>query len=164
MNQKNVTYLSLGSNMGDKKKNIEAAIEYIEVYVGKILQASNFYSSESWGFESDLFLNNAIEVLTKMSPLQLLNKIKIIEQKMGSVHNSFFEGYQPRIIDIDIIYYNDFLYRQKILNIPHLSMHHRKFVLMPLLELCPQKIHPVYNKNVIALLKACNDKNKVSIL
>ncbi|APD06233.1 dihydroneopterin aldolase [Flavobacteriaceae bacterium UJ101] len=161
MNRKNVTYLSLGSNLGNKKENIEEGIKLIKESVGEIIQISNYYISESWGFKSEDFLNNIIEVETRFAPLQLFNRIKLIEEKLGAFHNSYLEGYQSRIIDIDVIYYNNFLYNQKLLSIPHLNMHNRKFVLLPLLELNSDIKHPIFNKDVKELLKVCTDRSEV---
>lgn len=89
------------------------------------------------------------------------NRIKLIEEKLGAFHNSYLEGYQSRIIDIDVIYYNNFLYNQKLLSIPHLNMHNRKFVLLPLLELNSDIKHPIFNKDVKELLKVCTDRSEV---
>ncbi len=163
MNNKKVTYLSLGSNLGNKKKNIEKAIEYLKKSVGEVVKISNYYLSESWGFKSDDFLNNIVEIKTHFSPLQLFNRLKMIEKGMETFHNSFSDGYQSRSIDIDIIYYDNILYNQKLLTIPHINMHNRKFVLLPLLELCPKKKHPLFNKDVKELLEACYDKSKVAL-
>lgn len=161
MNYKNVTYLSLGSNLGNKEATIDRGIKLIDDYVGKVTQISNYYVSEAWGFKSDDFLNNIIEVKTRFAPLQLFNRIKIIEKELGAFHNSYLNGYQPRIIDIDIIYYNNVLYNQKLLNIPHINMHNRKFVLLPLFELNSFIKHPVFNKSVGELLEECIDESKV---
>lgn len=161
MNRKNVTYLSLGSNLGNKKENIKKAVKCVEKSIGTIVQISNYYISESWGFRSNDFLNNMIEVETCFSPVQLFNRIKIIEKELGAFHNSLLEEYQPRTIDIDIIYYNKILYNQKLLKIPHVNMHNRKFVLLPFLELNEYIKHPVFNKNVSELLKVCDDLSEV---
>lgn len=161
MNQKNVTYLSLGSNIGDKKKYIEQAIQLVKEQVGEVLQISCYYVSEAWGFTSDDFLNNVIKVKTILAPLQLLYRIKMIEKSIGAYHDSLSEGYQARKIDIDIIYYNNSIYKQKSLTIPHAHMHNRKFVLMPLLELNTALKHPIFNKDCKEMLTLCNDKSKV---
>ncbi len=163
MNNKKVTYLSLGSNLGNKKENIEKAIKHLKKSVGEVVKISNYYLSESWGFKSDDFLNNIVEIKTHFDPLQLFNRLKIIEKRMEAFHNSFSSGYQSRSIDIDIIYYESILYKQKSLTIPHVNMHNRKFVLLPLVELCPQRKHPLFNKNVRELLEACCDKSKINL-
>ncbi len=161
MNRKNVTYLSLGSNVGNKKGYIRQALQYIEEYIGEVVQESHYYVSEAWGFESDDFLNSVIEVKTLFDPLQLLNRIKMIENTIGAYHNSLLEGYHARKIDIDIIYYNNFIYKQKLLKIPHVHMQNRKFVLLPFLDLNSTLKHPVFNKNIEELIILCNDKSKV---
>ena len=164
MNYKNVTFLSLGSDLGDKEKNIAEAVLYIKSYIGKVLNISNLYISEAWGFESKhLFLNNVIKVETNLSPMQLLNEIQQIQNKMGSEHNSLMSGYESRIIDIDVIYYNNFIYNQKLLTIPHKQMQYRKFVLLPLLELSDNIKHPLFCVETFELLNKCKDKTKVTL-
>ncbi len=160
MNKENVTYISIGSNVGNRLHNIENAMSYI-MDIGRIEYKSKYYKSESWGFNSSYFINNIIVLKTKFSPIQLLDLLKRIEVKLGAIHDSNVEGYIDRIIDIDIIYYNNIIYKQKVLVIPHINMHNRKFVLLPMMELKKDIIHPIFNKNVEELLENCNDKTIV---
>jgi len=159
---KNIVYLSLGSNLGNKRENIEQAMIMIEKEVGLIKKTSRYYVSEAWGFETDhSFFNNIIQITTRLCPLQLLNKLKQIEWKISGYKHSSLNGYQSRHIDIDIIYYNRIIYKQKLLYIPHKFMHSRKFVLYPLKEVDSAIKHPIYNKNVNELLEQCSDNSEI---
>ena len=129
------TYLSLGSNLGNKKTNLEKAISLISTKVGKIIFVSSFYQSASWGFESENdFLNAVILIETQFSPFELLKKTQEIEKKMGRKTKTA-EKYSDRIIDIDILFYDDLIIDTPELKIPHPLWQERDFVRIPLLEI-----------------------------
>ena len=133
-------YLSLGTNLGDKEQNLLSAIKEIERRIGPVRAQSAFLSTEPWGFESEnTFLNAAVRVETELSPRALLRNTQQIERDMGRTQKSVDGQYHDRIIDIDILLYDDLHVHTKNLTIPHPHMYERDFVLIPLREILPQK-------------------------
>jgi len=131
----NTVYLSLGSNLGDKKSNLEKAVSLISKEVGKVISVSSFYQSAPCGFESENdFLNAVILIETSLSPFELLAKTQEIEKKMGRKTKTT-ETYSDRIIDIDILFYDDLIVNTPELKIPHPLWKERDFVKIPLAEL-----------------------------
>lgn len=129
-------YLSLGTNLGDKEANINRAIEKINDSVGTVLRTSSFIETEPWGFDSsNTFLNAALCVETNLSPGQLLNATQLIEREMGRTHKSVNRVYHDRLIDIDILLYDDITISTPALTIPHPLMQERDFVMIPLREI-----------------------------
>ena len=135
-------YLSLGTNLGDKKHNLVSAIKEIERRVGPVRAQSAFLTTEPWGFESEnTFLNAAVRVETELSPNALLRITQQIEREMGRTRKSSVDPqqstviYHDRIIDIDILLYDDLHINTKKLTIPHPHMYERDFVLIPLKEI-----------------------------
>lgn len=134
--EKHRAYLGLGTNLGDKEANILEAYRLIETHIGSITKRSAMYHSEPWGFESDnAFINTVIEVETSLSPLQLLAATQEQERIMGRTHKSTGGVYHDRIIDIDILLYDDITMQTPELTIPHPLMQQRDFVMQPLKEL-----------------------------
>ena len=128
-------YLSLGSNLGNKKTNLEKAVSLISKEVGKVISVSSFYQSAPCGFESENdFLNAVILIETSLSPFELLAKTQEIEKKMGRKTKTT-ETYSDRIIDIDILFYDDLIVNTPELKIPHPLWKERDFVKIPLAEL-----------------------------
>ena len=128
-------YLSLGTNLGDKEQNLVSAITEIERRIGPIRTQSAFLATEPWGFESEnSFLNAAVRVETDLAPLALLDETQQIERDMGRTQKSVEGKYHDRIIDIDILLYDDLYIQTKRLTIPHPLMYERDFVLIPLRE------------------------------
>jgi len=153
--------LLLGTNLGNKRNNLSVCIKYIEEKVGKIIQQSSVYETEPWGFKSkELFYNMAIEVETKLNPQELLKTIKEFEIEMGRKHTSN-DCYENRIIDLDILFYNNKVINSDELTIPHPKLHLRKFTLIPLIEILSNIEHPVFKKNITTLLNDCNDTSTV---
>lgn len=143
--------LLLGGNIGDRADFINKAIDLISERIGEVRTRSKFYESEAWGFEcDDKFLNMAIVVNTALSPFQLLSSIKEIEKELGRVKRKK-EEYESRVIDIDIIFYDNIVLVSDELTIPHCLMHERQFVIDPMKEVCPDYIHPILNRKVSEL-------------
>lgn len=133
-------YLSLGTNLGGKTQNLVSAITEIERRIGPVRAQSAFLTTEPWGFESEnTFLNAAVRVETALSPFDLLNKTQQIERDMGRTQKSVDGKYHDRIIDIDILLYDDLHINTPKLTIPHPLMYERDFVLIPLKEILLQK-------------------------
>ena len=131
-----IAYLSLGTNLGDKRKNIAEAINNIGELVGDVVRQSALYETEPWGFRSDnRFVNAAVCVDTQRSPRRLLEVTQRIEREMGRTLKSDGGEYHDRIIDIDILLYGDLHIDEPDLKIPHPLMHERDFVMMPLNEI-----------------------------
>jgi len=153
-NQVNLVYLALGSNLGDKKNNLNNSIDLIQKEGIFLKKRSKFYCTKSWPNENfPNFINAIILIETKLNITELFLKIKKIEKKLGrtkSIRN------HPRVCDIDIIDYNGEIIHRKLgnheLNIPHKRMHNRNFVLFPLYELDKDWVHPKINKNIVFLM------------
>jgi 2-amino-4-hydroxy-6-hydroxymethyldihydropteridine diphosphokinase len=145
-------FIGLGTNLGDRAKNLADAITQIEVEVGKSLSISSIYVSAPFGFTADTdFFNQVIAIETDLLPLDLLSRLKLIEAKMGRIKTKD-SGYESRIIDLDILDYKGQVYRFEQLSIPHEEMHRRDFVLLPLAEVEPDWIHPVSGESVSQLI------------
>lgn len=131
-----IAYLSLGTNLDDKRKNIAEAINNIGELVGDVVRQSALYETEPWGFRSDnRFVNAAVCVDTQLSPRRLLEVTQRIEREMGRTLKSDGGEYHDRIIDIDILLYGDLHIDEPDLKIPHPLMHERDFVMTPLNEI-----------------------------
>ena len=149
--KKSTTYLSLGSNIGDRTNNLKNAINSIENLVGKVNKISKFYENPAIGFDGDNFVNICVELVTHLSPKELLNSLLNIENEYGRKRLKSGE-YSSRIIDIDIIFYEDLIINQNGLVIPHPRMQSRHFVLKPLCDLNPDFIHPILGLKISQLL------------
>ncbi len=142
-------YLSLGSNIGDKKQNIEIAKKHLQNECGNITLVSDYFETEPWGFSSENnFINIALELETKLSPIGLLNKVLNIEREIGRVRKKNTNKYNDRLIDIDIVFYENEIIKTPDLIIPHPLMHKRLFVLQPLSQIIPDFIHPIFKKSI----------------
>lgn len=129
-------YLSLGTNLGNRKRNIREAIEKIEELIGVVERQSALYETKPWGFSSpNDFINACVLVETVMAPRQLLEATQRIEREMGRTHKSANGEYHDRIIDIDILMYDDLKVDDPDLKIPHPLMEEREFVMVPLKEI-----------------------------
>lgn len=154
----NTVYINLGGNLGDKRKNLEIALQVISRKIGKIQRQSLIYETEPWGFEdSKNFFNQVIEIDTSSNPPELLEKIKKIEERFGRSENQS-AIYQPRQMDIDILFFNDEIIKLPGLVIPHPRLHERNFVLEPLSELAADLVHPIFNQTILQLKATCKDK------
>ncbi len=158
MNQPKKAYISLGSNQGDKFKNLQNAIDCIHEQVGHIKIISKVYKTPAFGFEGESFLNTCLILETEFKASKLLKTLLDIEKQLGRVRSKK-EGYESRIIDLDIVFYEDEIVDSKSLQIPHPEMHKRKFVLQPLYNIASQMKHPILNKEVGVLLEECEDSS-----
>ncbi|WP_452231020.1 MULTISPECIES: 2-amino-4-hydroxy-6-hydroxymethyldihydropteridine diphosphokinase [unclassified Lacinutrix] len=156
MNQPKKAYISLGSNQGDKFKNLQNAVDRIHEQVGNIKIISKVYKTPAFGFKGESFLNTCLILETEFKASKLLKILLDIEKQLGRVRSKN-EGYESRIIDLDIVFYEDEIVDSKSLQIPHPEMHKRKFVLEPLHNIASQMKHPILNKEVGVLLAECED-------
>ena len=157
-------YLGLGSNLEDKRRNIESALALIAERVGGIRAVSTFHETQPWGYNSKKqYLNIAAAVETMLNPAKLLVVTQVIEHKVGRHHKTVNGEYYDRPIDIDILLYNDLILQSETLTIPHPLMHQRLFVLQPLSEIAPHEIHPVLKKSIAVCTAELCDSADVNI-
>ena len=131
-----IVYLGLGSNLGNKEQHITTAVKHLEQRVGKVRRLSSLLKTEPWGFTSPhSFVNAAVSIDTRLSPHEVLEVTQQIERDMGREQKSMNGEYHDRIIDIDILLYDDMEINEKDLIIPHPLMHQRDFVMIPLREI-----------------------------
>ena len=155
----NTVYLLLGSNMGDSEQTLAVAINMIEKNIGKVTQSSLIYKSAAWGKEDQPdFLNQFIVASSLLTAPSILNEIFAIEKQMGRVRTT---KYAARVIDIDILYFNDEIIHTQNLIIPHPQIQNRRFVLIPFAEVAPFYQHPLFKKTAQELLRNCNDQLNV---
>jgi len=150
-------YLLLGGNLGDKEMIFYEVKRLLSEKVGKITAQSEIYETEPWGFESkDMFWNQALEISTVLSPMEVLRETQQTETLLGRIRKS--NSYDSRMIDIDILFYNEQIIDGENIKIPHPRILERKFVLVPMAEIAPGLIHPVFQKTINQLLEECADK------
>ena len=155
-----LTYLSLGSNLGDRQINIQSALNQIDKRAGNIISISKLYENPSFGFEGDMFYNCCIGLKTILSPIELLNEILLIEKEGGRIRK-MEEGYLSRTIDIDILFYENQTINSDELKIPHPKLHERNFVIKPLLDIAKGKIHPFFKKSILEIGDELKDFSQV---
>lgn len=154
------TYLSLGSNLGNKLNNLQSALDLISEKVGRIIKVSSVYKTRSWGFESGDFLNICIEVSTNLNPESVLDKVLQIENILGRTREVSGE-YKARTIDIDVLLFDNEIIFYKNLKVPHPRMLERKFVLVPLTEIAANVKHPIEKKTILMCLQSCTDTSEI---
>lgn len=155
-------FLGLGSNLGDKQKNINRAYRQIKKRIGKIVSQSAFHVSEPEGFESrNQFVNTVCEVATTLTAREVLQETQEIEKQLGRTNKSHDREYSDRIIDIDILLFENQIIEEPNLNIPHPRFHLRDFVLIPFAEISPDTIHPVFDKSILQLKNELLIKNSL---
>lgn len=154
--------LSLGSNIGNRRENIENCIQLIHNRIGLVLRVSKLYETPAWGFESDAFYNCALLIHSSFSAEKILKKITAIEKEMGRFRKEK-AGYEARIIDIDIVSIESQVLDAPHLHIPHPQMQNRKFVLLPVSDLKLDWHHPVLGKTIKELIQTCPDDSQCEI-
>jgi len=152
--------ISLGSNKGVREKNIEKAIALIQKSLGEILAVSSIYETPSWGYDDNPYLNNAICLVTKLSPLEMMNALLKIELQLGRKRTEI-QNYQARTIDLDIVLIEGVIVDHPKLQVPHPRMNLRKFVLQPLTDIAPDWIHETEQVRVSDLLLKCKDEAEI---
>jgi len=150
----------LGSNLGDRLANLQQAITSIASF-STILQQSNIYQTAAWGNTDQAdFLNQAIEIQPQQTAENLMHALLAIESQMGRVR---LQKWEPRIIDLDIIFYESEIHTTDFIQIPHPEMQNRAFVLKPLLDLIPNFEHPILKQSISQLWEKCPDQLEVSL-
>ena len=156
----NLIYLSLGSNLGNRKQHLDEALKLIQSQIGGIESVSRYYESEPWGYSSEnRFCNCCLSLRTTMDPLLLMDRLLEIEQDLGRQREGL--GYSDRVIDIDMLLYGESRLDHPRLSLPHPSMGDRRFVLAPLAEIAPELIHPVTGNSISKMLQVCADQSEV---
>ncbi|PIF32876.1 2-amino-4-hydroxy-6-hydroxymethyldihydropteridine diphosphokinase [Flavobacterium sp. 9] len=155
--------LSIGSNQGDRLANITSCIALIHQEVGTVIRVSRLYETPAWGFESDAFYNCALVLHSNSSAQKILNQVLKIEKQLGRIRSNQ-EGYQSRIIDIDLITYDDEIIESEKLQIPHPQMQNRNFVLLPMQDLKLNWRHPVSQKSITELVTISPDDSVCTIV
>lgn len=157
----NQIYVLLGANIGDRTENLRKATNYLSEEIGVITKSSRIYETAAWGkTDEPNFLNQALEINTKLTALALIDTILIIEERMGRTRT--FKN-ASRVIDIDILFYNNNILASNKLKVPHPEIPNRKFALVPLNEIAPGLIHPELKITVEKLLYNCKDQLKVNL-
>jgi 2-amino-4-hydroxy-6-hydroxymethyldihydropteridine diphosphokinase len=153
-------FLGIGTNLGDRETNLKDTLVRIENNIGPVINVSSIYETEPWGFKSEnQFLNMVVATETKLTPSGVLGAALMIEAFLGRTRGE--KQYSSRIIDIDILLYEDMIVDEVSLKIPHPLMLERRFVLVPLCEIAAELVHPVLKKTIAFLLESCADKSKV---
>ncbi|WP_369752556.1 2-amino-4-hydroxy-6-hydroxymethyldihydropteridine diphosphokinase [Flavobacterium sp. WC2409] len=163
MKSQHQVVLSLGSNQGNRHENIKQCLELIHQEIGTIIKVSKVYETPSWGFESDAFYNCALVLHTFNSANKVLNQALKIEKKLGRIRTDE-KGYQSRIIDVDLIAFDDIIIDSEKLQIPHPLMQNRKFVLLPIQDLDLNWEHPILKKSISVLLQDCPDDSNCVVV
>jgi 2-amino-4-hydroxy-6-hydroxymethyldihydropteridine diphosphokinase len=155
-----LVYLLIGGNTGNRMKYLKSAVEMIARGIGKVIRMSSVYETEPFGFNAKKqFFNMCVLVETELSPRRILEVISEIETSLG--RKRMTEKYVSRTIDIDILFYDDVILNEPFLIIPHPELHKRNFALIPMAEVGPEFIHPVFGKTITRLLEESTDRHKV---
>jgi len=163
MKIQHVTYLSLGTNQGNKLENLQKAINLISDKVGAVQKISSIYKTASWGFSGDDFYNICMQVTTSLNADKVLETLLSIENELGRQRVAS-TTYQNRNIDIDVLLFDDEIIFSKTLIVPHSKMLARKFVMVPLVEIAPNKIHPIEKKELKICLQNCTDTSEIKVV
>ena len=152
-------FLLLGANLGDRAATLQRAREAIQVDLGPVLKQSALYETAAWGVtDQPAFLNQVLKVLSVFSPEEILEKTQAIETRLGRVRR---EKWGSRIIDIDLLYVDNVVMATEKLALPHPFLHERRFTLVPLAEIEPEFVHPVFQKTNRQVLAECPDEGEV---
>lgn len=159
----NKGFISLGSNEGQRIKNIQESVVQIQKTIGVLTDLSSLYQTPSWGFDGPDFLNACVGIKTKLSPAEVLGELLAIEQQLGRVRTKE-SGYSSRSIDLDLLFYEDQIIESEDLILPHPRLELRNFILHPMREIAPNFVHPSLEKNMLELSKICVDPSLPQIL
>lgn len=153
-------FIGIGSNLGDKSKNIEDAIRLVsELDSTKVVKISSFYKTEPVGYvDQDWYVNAVIKIVTNLPPKELLSSLLKIEKDLGRERE---KKWGPRIIDLDILFYEDLIVNEKGVMIPHPHLHERNFVLKPFCDIEPGFVHPIFKKDISTLYSELQNKERV---
>ncbi len=163
MKSQHQVILSLGTNQGNRLLNIENCIALIHQEIGTVIKVSKLYESHSWGFDSDAFYNCALLIHTTNSAQKVLSQVLKAEKKLGRVRG-VVPGYQSRIIDIDLIAFDEEIIKSEKLQVPHPLMQNRNFVLLPIQDLNLDWKHPIFKKNIVELVDSSPDQSKCNVV
>ncbi|WP_130735258.1 2-amino-4-hydroxy-6-hydroxymethyldihydropteridine diphosphokinase [Flavobacterium sp. J27] len=163
MKKQHQIQVSIGSNQGNRLENLSSAIVFIHEQVASVVKVSKVYETPSWGFESDSFYNAVLTLHTYKTAPKILSQLLKIEKQMGRVRTQG-KGYEARIIDLDIITYDEEIITTDTLQIPHPQMQHRNFVLLPLKEVQPDWFHPTLKKTLQELLAETTDTSECKVI
>jgi 2-amino-4-hydroxy-6-hydroxymethyldihydropteridine diphosphokinase len=158
--EEHIVYLALGSNLGNRAANLKEAISALSPQM-EVKARSKVYETPPWGYaEQEKFLNQVVRVNTYLQPEPLLKHLKRLEVALGRTPS--FQ-YGPRKIDIDILFYDDLVLETPLLTLPHPHVHERGFVLLPLMDIAPDLVHPVKEKTIHELLAGCDLRGIVQV-
>lgn len=161
MQSEKPVYLLLGSNLGDRLHIMHTAVEMLAEAVGSVTAMSSVYETAPWGvLDQPAFLNQVVEVHTTLAAEEVLRLVLEIERELGRVR---YERWGARVIDIDILFFNNHVQDSARLTVPHPRLHERRFTLVPLVELIPFYVHPVLEKTLSELLETCTDDSDVHV-
>ncbi len=163
MKSQHQVVLSIGSNQGNRLENIESCINLIHQEVGTVIQVSKLYETPAWGFESDAFYNCALLLHSNLSAQKILSQVLKVEKQLGRIRSNQ-QGYQSRIIDVDLIVFDDEVIDSEKLQIPHPLMQNRKFVLLPMQDLKLDWKHPVFQKTISELIAISPDDSICTVV
>ena len=163
MKSQHQVILSLGTNQGNRLENIENCIALIHQGIGTVIKISKLYESPSWGFDSDAFYNCALLIHTTSSASKVLTQVLKVEKKLGRIRGNN-KGYQSRIIDVDLIAFDEEIIESEKLSIPHPLMQNRNFVLLPIQDLNLDWKHPLFKKTIPELLESSPDKSVCKVV
>ena len=153
-------YLLLGTNLGDRLRLLAQARRQLAQYIGTIRQESPIYETVAWGLtDQPAYLNQVLLLETALSPTAVLTQTQAIEHALGRVRA---ERWGARVMDIDLLFYDDLILNTPALTLPHPYLHLRRFTLQPLADVAPELIHPVLQLSIFQLLKACPDASEVN--
>jgi 2-amino-4-hydroxy-6-hydroxymethyldihydropteridine diphosphokinase len=153
-------YIGIGSNQGAKLDNCTKALEMIAgIPETRLRASSSFFDSEPWGHAQEWYVNGAVAVDTNLEPQLLLDRCQVIERDMGRRRTA--KRWEDRIIDLDLLFFDDLVIDDPWLEIPHPELHKRKFVLVPMCEIAPEVVHPVLKMSIVELLARTEDAKQV---